>query len=225
LFSSLDNGNKVWYCHAMSQRYGSWTILREYRDEKNLVRFDMRCDCGALGSNLKVAVVGGRSLTCRSCARKKSKPAALGVEPTAKYVYTDYKHKAMERGLAFDLTFSQFFNISQRPCYYCNREPSNVLKSKRDGQLDFTYSGVDRIVNSKGYHEDNVVPCCKECNYAKRNMGINEFYQWACKIMMNVHKIADLAEMYDEEFEPFVIWMPEYFEQGEDNDQSICTTL
>lgn len=198
----------------MSERYGSWTVLREYRDDKKLIRFDMKCDCGSLGSNLKAAVVGGRSSMCRSCARKKSNPAASGVEPTAKYVYTDYKHKAAERGLPFDLTFDQFFQISQNSCYYCEREPSNLMKGKRDGQVDFLYSGLDRIVNTEGYREDNVVPSCKECNYAKRNMGINEFYRWACKIMMNVHKIAELAEDYDEDFEPFVLWSAE----GADSD-------
>ena len=32
---------------------------------------------------------------------------------------------------------------------------------------------------------DNVVPCCKICNYAKSNMSIKEFHKWAVKIGKN----------------------------------------
>ena len=30
--------------------------------------------------------------------------------------------------------------------------------------------------------EDNVVACCRVCNYAKSNMDVNEFRDWAIKL-------------------------------------------
>lgn len=54
-------------------------------------------------------------------------------------------------------------NIFSKPCHYC-------------GESDWTKLGCDRIDNSKPHTEDNVVPCCFECN---RNRGLKtyeEFY-------------------------------------------------
>lgn len=46
-------------------------------------------------------------------------------------------------------------NIFTKPCIYC-------------GKTDWRKLGCDRIDNSKPHTEDNVVPCCTECN-KKRN--------------------------------------------------------
>lgn len=188
------------------EQYNEWTVLREYRGENGRVRVDVRCSCGRESSTDRLQITSGRSKKCKSCAQKEVRPkTAIGPMPSARSVYVDYRHKAKDRGLGFELTFDEFLEVVRQQCYYCDREPSNLFKAKREGHEDFTYSGVDRIVNAEGYRVDNVVPCCKECNYSKRNMGINEFYQWACRIVMNVHKIADLAELYDEDFVPFEI--------------------
>jgi hypothetical protein len=32
--------------------------------------------------------------------------------------------------------------------------------------------------NTCGYTSDNVVPCCKTCNMAKRDMTVQEFTSW-----------------------------------------------
>lgn len=44
------------------------------------------------------------------------------------------------------------------------------------------YSGIDRIDSHEDYTEDNVVACCRVCNYAKSNMDVNEFRDWAIKL-------------------------------------------
>lgn len=186
-------------------KYGSWTVLREYKGKNNRGRFEVQCDCGRLSDVDKYQILSGRSKMCKSCSAKKAKPSMASDQPAAKSVYIDYKWKAGDRGLAFDLTFEEFLAITKQSCYYCNREPSNAMKGKKENHLPFIFSGIDRIVNTEGYRMDNVVPSCKECNYAKRNMGVNEFYQWACRIMMNFDKLAELAEDYDENFEPFMI--------------------
>jgi 5-methylcytosine-specific restriction endonuclease McrA len=50
-------------------------------------------------------------------------------------------------------------------CYYCGIEP-NLL------------NGIDRVDNSKGYKEDNVVTACKPCNIAKGARTKENFEQW-----------------------------------------------
>ena len=42
----------------------------------------------------------------------------------------------------------------------------------------YTYNGMDRVDNAKGYVLGNVVPCCHTCNFAKRGMATNEFVAW-----------------------------------------------
>lgn len=52
-------------------------------------------------------------------------------------------------------------------CAYCGRD--NV-------------SGLDRTDSSLGYLKSNVVPACKDCNFAKNDKSIEEFCKWAKKL-------------------------------------------
>lgn len=42
--------------------------------------------------------------------------------------------------------------------------------------------------SSKGHTLDNVVPCCKHCNYAKRERSVEQFTEWVMKIC-NKHNL------------------------------------
>jgi hypothetical protein len=82
-------------------------------------------------------------------------------------------------------------------CFYCNSLPNNVfnraktdkkasIKAKNEG--NYIYNGIDRIDNSKGHTIDNIVPCCKYCNFAKSNLNIKEFYEWIDRVKKNLKK-------------------------------------
>ncbi len=67
-----------------------------------------------------------------------------------KYVMYDKSH-----GYGEPVSFQEFKKIVQGvPCVYCA----------------FPAIGLDRIDNSKGHTADNVSPCCKECNFARRDI-------------------------------------------------------
>lgn len=67
-----------------------------------------------------------------------------------------------------ELDFEDFCFLSQQNCYYCGIEPSNCSKG-------VNYNGLDRIY--AGNHEiNNVVPCCKRCNFSKNIMNKDEFF-------------------------------------------------
>jgi hypothetical protein len=86
-------------------------------------------------------------------------------------------HKAyMDAGLPFN----KFYWLSQQNCFYCCRPPSNGIKDK-SGRV-ITYSGLDRLDSDIGHTVNNVVPCCKYCNYAKREKTLNEFKDWIIRI-------------------------------------------
>ena len=53
------------------------------------------------------------------------------------------------------------------------------------------YSGIDRIDSSVGYEPNNVVSCCKICNYAKSNLTKDDFINWAIRVAEHSKAMAE----------------------------------
>lgn len=64
---------------------------------------------------------------------------------------------ARRRGKSWTIPIAEYEKLIKLPCRYCG------------GPLPETSFGLDRIDNSKGYDQNNVVPCCSLCNYARRD--------------------------------------------------------
>lgn len=62
------------------------------------------------------------------------------------------KYKAKSHGQTWLMRIENYAKLISQDCFYCN------------GSLHPTGIGLDRLDNSKGYEETNVVPCCKNCN-------------------------------------------------------------
>lgn len=93
----------------------------------------------------------GKSKRCRNCL--KTRQRSINSIPRTRY--TAAKHIASRRGMAFDISFDDFSALIQHPCHYCGHP------------LNPTGSGLDRIDPTGGYTIDNVVPCCRPCNWTK----------------------------------------------------------
>jgi hypothetical protein len=107
-------------------------------------------------------------------------------------LFNQKKQNARKRGILWCLSFEQFMYFVDKPCHWCKIEPFeryNVGISKngytqRVGQGDqlehgwVKYNGLDRIDNAKGYEFDNLLPCCKWCNFARSTRTVQEFTQW-----------------------------------------------
>lgn len=106
----------------------------------------------------------------------------MNIIDSYKSIFTDYKAQAARRGIEFNLTKEQAFKMFTANCYYCNDEPTNIKKYKRDPRQQYKYQGIDRLDPLKGYTEDNTVPCCSVCNYAKRELSESQFLQQVSKI-------------------------------------------
>ena len=158
--------------------YGRLTVLRYAGPNKwRQATWLCRCDCGT------EKVVGGSQLTSgltRSCgclqretaaALNRKRPGVAGYNALLR----QYKHQAQNRGYEFRLTKEDFSFLTQMNCYYCGAEPAQESWAGSGCVEPYIYNGIDRVDSSEGYFMDNVVPCCKRCNWMKREMSLGQF--------------------------------------------------
>ena len=109
-----------------------------------------------------------------------------------------------------NLTFDDYFTLSQMNCHYCNSPPSNKLKGEIYGKIVlnqeeennryFIYNGLDRINPLKNHNKENVITCCFKCNRAKSNYSYYEFINWISRIRQhlfvnnNILKLKELSK-------------------------------
>lgn len=169
------------------KKFGRLTaIKRSYPNDKwNSMMWLCKCDCGketiTRGKNLR----DGATRSC-GCLQKdnhyKLEPGFANMHG----VMRRYKRQAGQRGYSFDLTDEQFFKITKQNCYYCGAKPNNTIHKKTHNGA-YTYNGIDRIDNTKGYIMDNVVPCCHPCNQAKSKRTLQEFKVWVKNVYNNMY--------------------------------------
>jgi len=92
--------------------------------------------------------------------------------PTTSSSFAQCKKRAHAANLDFNLSESYFNKCRNMPCHYCHRD-----RTKNN-----LASGLDRIDNGKGYIIGNVVPCCTDCNYARRTLTITDFQRLNTRI-------------------------------------------
>ena len=161
------------------KRFRLLVVQRRVGISKNgSVVWECLCDCGKTKNVPTNELRSNRVGSC-GCLR-------AGIDAAFNGLLGNYKGSAKSRGIAWELTQEQFKKLTESPCYYTGREPSNVHTSvtsrertKRglpstEGDF-YTYNGVDRLDSSKGYTSDNCVACCKDANLAKQSLSHDEF--------------------------------------------------
>lgn len=163
--------------HAVdtNEVYGRWRV--ESRVENSTRKVHARClDCNKV---YVVDLYGLRrkdrpNIRCQSCNNKlisANNRLAPGLA-LVRYTLHEYKKAASFRGYSWELSGEIFQDLIFGKCYFCGCEPNRMVENSWDSIL---VNGIDRLDNSLGYQEGNVVTCCKDCNYAKRAMSAKEF--------------------------------------------------
>lgn len=162
------------------KKFGWLTVIkREYPNAKwGHIKWLCKCDCGnekiILGDSFKY----GKTKSCGCLNKKTGRKNRLksGIS-NMRTLFRHYKRSAKKRGYNFELTIEQFAEITKKDCYYCGTKPNQIAKHYSCFG-DYIYNGIDRIDNNKGYTIENVVSCCKQCNFAKRDLTTKEFKDW-----------------------------------------------
>lgn len=173
--------------------FGQLTVLclKEIKIDKlnkNNYYYDCLCSCGNRTVRKSTGLQNGTSKSC-GCLQLKfaSQLNKKGFgEASVNSVYGQYRAKSKKYKIPFDISREDFLFISQQNCHYCGKTPSNKKRSNYDNG-DFVYSGIDRIIPSKGYTIENTVPCCIQCNVSKLDYSQQEFYSWIDRVYNHIH--------------------------------------
>ena len=101
--------------------------------------------------------------------RVRSTCSACSPEP----VFRQYAYKAQKRGLSFTITLEEFEKLVAMPCHYCGA---------------YDVMGLDRVDSRLSYYTENVVPCCKKCNFMKARLSSFDFVQQSIRIAKHEEK-------------------------------------
>jgi len=174
-------------------------IRRNYPNRGEHSYWLCKCDCG------KEKIIRGNDLKTgrtKSCGCLKMEIARSGnarrISPgfaTMRMRIAEYKKSAKRRKLKWDLTEKQFRELTQKDCYYCGAKPNNIAQNKRLNGA-YIYNGLDRVDNTKGYTIENIVPCCKICNTAKRDLSLKEYQDWIVRSYNKMKKTRGVIFCY-----------------------------
>jgi hypothetical protein len=87
--------------------------------------------------------------------------------------FDSYKASSKRKKRVFEFDKDTFIKKVTEKCFYCGDSPSY---------------GLDRKDPFIGYTEENVVPCCMRCNFAKHTMMVDEFKDHIIKVYNNFCK-------------------------------------
>lgn len=144
--------------------------------------------CGGCDKEFEASLSNVRTGNTTRCRESANKLLRLPEgEATVRDLYGTYKWGAKRRDIEFDLDYETFRRLTQQPCTYCGQEPASVHRSnfeerererERGTNGSYTYNGVDRVDNDKGYCCENCITCCKQCNFSKSQLTVEEFLSW-----------------------------------------------
>ena len=130
------------------------------------------CKCGRTcertSSCLQLSLKGKWKTSCGVCR---------GIGGALRKLFYIYKRNSRTQGRKWGLTLEQFRKLTSSPCHYTGRPPSSIYNH---WNTTYTYNGIDRKDNTKGYTVNNSLPCCVDVNFAKGTMSYSDFIQ-LCK--------------------------------------------
>ena len=174
--------------NLVGQRFGRLVVLGlapEY-DKAEGAYWICQCDCGSETKKVKsYSLRSGKTQSC-GCYQKECASSLNRLpdgENSFRQLLASYKNCARTRELSFDLSSEQFRYLTKQSCFYCGTEPARVFRTVNPTG-DYICNGVDRLDSTKGYSEENCVPCCKTCNLMKLDRSVEEFVT-ACRSIVN----------------------------------------
>jgi hypothetical protein len=165
------------------QKFGSLTVIARTKNKRGRIAYKCICECGNINEYVDGAKLkDGKKKNCGKHKRVVKLGPRLANDLAAKNkIWSSYISNAKKKKHEITITKEFAIKLFSSNCFYCNAEPSKVIKNH--GKIPIMkYNGIDRLDNTKGYVENNVVPCCARCNYKKSSDNKIEFILWIKKV-------------------------------------------
>jgi hypothetical protein len=153
----------------ISNKLLNYRRLSAIIDKRHKLNKRLKSKCDVCGEEF---VVVNQHNSCPGCTSQYHEKYNNSI----KGIYGQYKSSAKKRNLEFKLTLDFFIKNNNSKCYYCGDKLDKI--------------GFDRVDNSIGYIEDNVVVCCKYCNEMKKNYN-TDFWTNKMKQILNNMRYKD----------------------------------
>jgi hypothetical protein len=130
----------------------------------------VHCACGDVRVARRDRVTRGEITACAACALSKGRRGRSRLpepERQDRERFSTYRSNAKRRQIAFKLSLSKAKSLFVGACAYCGERPA---------------LGIDRLNSSLGYIKRNVVPCCWQCNSAKKVYSVKSFLTWIKRV-------------------------------------------
>lgn len=168
----------------IGETYGRLTIqaviIQPVKGKRSYPQALCACACGNTKKTRLRSLIEGVTKSCGCLHREAAGRRQLKGRVAGEWgMFTVYRRNAKRRCIVFALSFEEFTKLVYGPCFYCGVVSSIVY-------LAWSGNGIDRVNNDGGYSIDNTVPCCKNCNIAKREMSQEDFLE-LCRTIAKRH--------------------------------------
>jgi hypothetical protein len=174
----------------IGKKFGRLLVIsfHHYDSKYRVLHWECKCDCGNTTvvptTSLQRKERPSISCGCWRYDRVTGQPASnrlLKGRANFNSLFYTYKKAARQRDIDFFLVKEEFQQLTKDNCYYCDSKPIQI-HGKQGTYGTYFYNGIDRLDSNKPYVLGNCVPCCKTCNYAKREMSVTEFKTWITQV-------------------------------------------
>jgi hypothetical protein len=182
----------------IGQRFGRLLVIQNHKRKNRLCRICI-CNCGNIKSIRSTHLLKGITKSC-GCLAKEIR-TQKNIESRKYHPIISSARMIWKRRYKDGIKFDDFLILSQKECYYCGTPPFTKHIEVKKGSPEyvlkygtFIYNGLDRLDSNKNHSKNNVVPCCKYCNYAKNNRSYYEYVDWVKKIYDNLKNRGVISE-------------------------------
>ena len=187
--------------NLLGRKFTRLLVIAEAEHHSGRPAWSCQCDCGNIKIVKSEELKNGDTKSCGCLNQDKRRERAHNLYKSCiKYhpTITSARRVWKKRYNEGDLSFDDFYRLSQMNCFYCDSPPNNKQNAASEcGEAsqyakdngDFFYNGLDRIDSSIRYYTlSNVIPCCKWCNYSKRERTVKQFEEWIEKVYVSLMK-------------------------------------
>jgi hypothetical protein len=184
-------GSKLF--NLVGQKFGRLTVIElDHREKRKNARgyrtyWKCICDCGSnkIIISSSQCLLQGNTQSCGCLRIESNRRGKTSDDILVHKLYGNYYQSAKFRNFEFLLTEEEFRKLLKGDCFYCNKEPNQIITNKCT-QDTYLYNGIDRIDPMKGYTSDNTVACCWMCNFKKNDTPFDEFMDWIKTLYNNM---------------------------------------